>query len=67
MNTEFLRSNDKGSIHFRFLYHPEYMKKDSTILLREGRTKILGIVTKVYPMKKDDEKVGDGKKGGAKK
>lgn len=56
MNTDLLRSSDKGVIKFRFLYHPEYIKKDSTILLREGRTKILGVVTRVFKMTDDEEK-----------
>jgi len=56
MNTELLRSSDKGVIKFRFMYHPEYIKKDSTILLREGRTKILGVVTRIFNMSDDEEK-----------
>lgn len=56
MNTDLLRSSDKGVIRFKFLYHPEYLKKDSTILLREGRTKILGVVTRVYELAEDDER-----------
>ena len=43
---DLLRTNDKGVVRFRFMYAPEYLKIGSTILLREGRTKILGnIVT----------------------
>jgi GTPase len=56
MNTDLLRSSDKGVIRFKFLYHPEYLKKDSTILLREGRTKILGVVTRVYEISDDEER-----------
>lgn len=60
MNTNVLMTNDKGQIRFKFLYHPEFIKKDSTILLREGRTKILGIVTKVYPMEKGGIEIVEG-------
>lgn len=48
INKELLRTGDKGLIRFRFLYSPEYIKPESTILLREGRTKILGRVTTVF-------------------
>ena len=33
---------------FRFLFHCEFLKPNTKFLLREGRTKILGEVTKVY-------------------
>jgi GTPase len=50
-DTNFLRTGDKGLIKFRFLYSPEFLKEGSTIMFREGRTKGLGYVTKVYPGK----------------
>jgi GTPase len=52
MSKSVLRAKDSAQIRFRFMYHPEYLKKDSTILLREGRTKILGVITHVYPGEK---------------
>ncbi len=48
MDRELLRTGDKGSITFRFMFNSEYLKPNSTFLLREGRTKILGFITKVY-------------------
>ena len=48
MSKPTLRVKDTATIRFRFMYHPEYVKKDSTIILREGRTKILGMVTTVF-------------------
>ena len=33
---------DKATVLFKFLYNAEYIKENTTILLREGRTKILG-------------------------
>lgn len=48
MDRELLRSGDKGVITFRFMFNSEYLKPNSTFLLREGRTKILGFITKVY-------------------
>jgi len=45
---EFLRTGDKGLIRFRFMHYPELLREGSTIMFREGRTKGLGYVTKVY-------------------
>lgn len=47
MNTDLLRTGDKGQIKFRFMYRPEYIKPGTTILFREGRTKGLGVVSNV--------------------
>ena len=40
-----MRTGDKQIVKFRFIYNAEYIKENSTILLREGRTKILGKIT----------------------
>lgn len=48
MDRELLRAGDKGIIRFRFMYHPEHLKEGTTILFREGRTKGLGVVSKVH-------------------
>lgn len=45
-----LRTGERGIIKFRFLYYAELLKIGSTIMFREGSTKGLGKVTKVYPM-----------------
>ena len=45
MNKELLRTGDKGFVRFKFMYNPEYIEKGCTILLREGRTKILGVIS----------------------
>ena len=46
---DLLRTNDKGIVRFRFMYAPEYLKPGLTILLREGRTKILGTIVNLLP------------------
>jgi len=46
-----LRTGDKGTIRFRYMYRPEYLKVGTTVLFREGRTKGLGVVSKVFPPK----------------
>lgn len=44
-----MRNQDKGFIKFRFMYRPEYLKVGTTILFREGRTKGLGVVSRIFP------------------
>jgi len=44
---------------FRFLYNSEFIKEGSMFLLREGRTKILGIIKKLIL---DKNKLFDPKK-----
>lgn len=56
MSKDVLRNGDKGLVRFRFMYNSEYIKPNSTIILREGRTKILGIVTRVIDSKEKDTK-----------
>lgn len=50
MNKSILRTGDKAIINFSFKYSPEYLKPGLSFLLREGRTKILGQVTRVFTM-----------------
>jgi GTPase len=45
MDTDLLRTGDKGLIRFRYMYRPEYLKPGTTVLFREGRTKGLGVVS----------------------
>lgn len=49
-NTEdkILRTGDRAIIRFKFLYHPEYIKKNVKIFLTEGKIKIIGIVKNTY-------------------
>jgi len=48
MNQEVIRTGDKASITFQFLYSPEYLKIGRQIIFREGRTKGIGKITKVF-------------------
>ena len=48
MDKNIIRTGDKAIIKFRFMFNPEYLKPNSTFLLREGRTKILGQITRLY-------------------
>ena len=55
MAKELMRTGDKGQVRFKFMYNSEYLKPGYPLLLREGRTKILGVVTKVYDSTNKDE------------
>lgn len=46
MDKEVLRTGDKGLVLFRFMYNAEYIHEGTTIILREGRTKILGSISR---------------------
>ena len=48
-----LRTGDRDILQFRFCFHSEFLKEGSMFLLREGRTKILGTVTKVFGSQDD--------------
>ena len=43
-----LRTGDKATARFRFIYHSEYIKPGFKLLMAEGRTKIVGVVTRVF-------------------
>ena len=47
MNKEYLKTGDKGTITFRFLYRPEYLHVGLSLLFMEGRTKGLGKVSSI--------------------
>jgi GTPase len=42
-----IRTGDRAKVEFEFLSHSEYVKEGQYILLREAKTKVLGIVTRV--------------------
>lgn len=48
MSKDVLRAKERDLIKFKFMYHPEFLKPDSKIILREGRTKIIGMVKRVF-------------------
>jgi len=61
LSKEVLRNGDKGLVKFKFMYNAEYVKTGLTVLLREGRTKILGIITRVFDSQ-EKKKATDEKK-----
>ena len=42
-----LMMGDKGYVHFKFMYRPEYLKEGAALMMREGRSKALGHVLKI--------------------
>lgn len=53
MDRDLLRTGDNGMILFRFMFNNEYIKSNSPFLLREGRTKILGVTKRVFKTLED--------------
>ncbi len=49
MSEEHLRTGDKAIVRFRFIKTPEYLRPNMRMVFREGRTKAVGMVTKLYP------------------
>lgn len=49
MSQDCLRTGDKALVHFRFIKHPEYIKRGQRIVFREGRTKAVGNVSNLIP------------------
>ena len=43
-----MKTNEHALVRFRFIKQPEYLREGSRLLLREGSTKGIGHVTKVY-------------------
>lgn len=48
MDKEVLRTGDKAIVTFRFMYRPEYMHSGVRLVMREGSTRGMGVVTKLY-------------------
>ena len=49
MSQECLRTGDKALIRFRFIKYPEYIVPGQRMVFREGRTKAVGNITKIFP------------------
>jgi len=50
-NKKVLRTGGKGNVNFKFVSRPEFIQEGSTLFFRDGRTKGIGCVTKIYPLK----------------
>jgi len=61
MDKELLRTGETSQVKFKFLYRPEFIKQDAPFLMREGRTKILGVITKLIYSKEEMQTSGSSK------
>ncbi|CUG92604.1 GTP-binding elongation factor TU fragment, putative [Bodo saltans] len=50
---EVLRTGDRSTVRFHFLYRPEFMQVGQRMIFREGRTKGIGTVTKLIEVSDD--------------
>ena len=49
MSVEHLRTGDRATVRFCFIKSPEYLRLGMKLVFREGRTKAIGSVSKLYP------------------
>ncbi|VDN01041.1 unnamed protein product [Thelazia callipaeda] len=49
MNKSTLRTGDRDLVTFKFIKNPEYLRVGSRMVFREGRTKAVGTIVRVYP------------------
>jgi len=42
-----LRTGDRATVQFEFISHPEFVKEGMKLLFREGKTKGLGVITRL--------------------
>lgn len=54
-----MRTNDVGTIRFKFKYGVEFVEEGQQIMIREGSTKAVGVITKVFPMNDPPEDLSD--------
>lgn len=47
-NDEILRTGDSAKLYLELCFEKKFIKKDANILLCEGRTKVVGIVTEIF-------------------
>jgi GTPase len=47
MDKEYLRSYDESTIHFKFIYRPEYIEDGALFVFREGLTKGVGKIKSI--------------------
>ncbi len=48
IDKEYLKSGDRGMVRMRFKYHPHYVYEGQKFIFREGRSKGMGEIIRVY-------------------
>ncbi|MBU4547918.1 MAG: GTP-binding protein, partial [Euryarchaeota archaeon] len=46
LDKKYMSAGDKGKVHMRFKYRPYHVKEGQKIILREGHSKGIGIITR---------------------
>jgi len=54
INRDCIKVNQKATVRLRFINRPEYIRLGTRLLFREGRTKGMGQVSKIYPFQNDE-------------
>jgi len=49
MSKDKLKTGQRAKVLFKFIGHPEYIQTGDRIFIREGRSKGIGEITKIYP------------------
>lgn len=49
MDKDHLRTGDKAMVRFRFIKQPEFVKPETRMIFREGRTKAVGTIQRIDP------------------
>ena len=49
MDKDHLRTGDKAMVRFRFIKQPEFVKPETRMIFREGRTKAVGTIQRTDP------------------
>ncbi|MDH3324226.1 MAG: GTP-binding protein [Candidatus Peregrinibacteria bacterium] len=50
LDSNVIRTGDKAIVTFKFKIHPEFLTLGSKLIFREGRTRGVGIITKIIPL-----------------
>lgn len=58
MDKDHLRTGDKAMVRFRFIKQPEFVKPETRMIFREGRTKAVGTIQQIDPTAHPPPQVG---------
>ena len=53
-----MRTGDKATVRFRFIKQPEYVKPETRMIFREGRTKAVGTILRTDPTAHPPPQIG---------
>lgn len=53
---KYIKTNEKARVIFKFRNKPEYIRVGERLLFRDGKSKGVGEVTKIFPFEPDIER-----------